>query len=143
MNGMFGIDCSSPSATGHCVDANVGFHPTLYCWSPSETKTYVSAIAKDRRSSSRTQYEDRSPRRRLRHAWAAIVSCGGQSVAGDPDYGDDSPLYGDDSPLYGDDSPLYGDDSPLYGDDSPLYGAMGFVRKSEKKSGLTRKKKTP
>ena len=33
--------------------------------------------------------------------------------------------------------------SPDYGDDSPLYGAMGFVRKSEKKSGLTRKKKTP
>lgn len=32
---------------------------------------------------------------------------------------------------------------PNYGDDSPLYGAMGFVRKSEKKSGLTRKKKTP
>jgi len=31
---------------------------------------------------------------------------------------------------------------PAYGDDSPLYGAMGFVRKSEKKSGLTRKKKT-
>ena len=30
-----------------------------------------------------------------------------------------------------------------YGNDSPLYGAMGFVRKSEKKSGLTRKKKTP
>ena len=30
---------------------------------------------------------------------------------------------------------------PAYGDDSPLYGAMGFVRKSEKKSGLTRKKK--
>ncbi len=30
----------------------------------------------------------------------------------------------------------------LYGNDSPLYGAMGFVRKSEKKSGLTRKKKT-
>ncbi len=28
-----------------------------------------------------------------------------------------------------------------YGNDSPLYGAMGFVRKSEKKSGLTRKKK--
>lgn len=28
-----------------------------------------------------------------------------------------------------------------YGDDSPLYGAMGFVRMSEKKSGLTRKKK--
>ena len=31
---------------------------------------------------------------------------------------------------------------PAYGNDSPLYGAMGFVRKSEKKSGLTRKKKT-
>ncbi len=30
--------------------------------------------------------------------------------------------------------------SPDYGNDSPLYGAMGFVRKSEKKSGLTRKK---
>jgi hypothetical protein len=30
-----------------------------------------------------------------------------------------------------------------YGDDSPLYGAMGFVRKSERKSGLSRKKKTP
>lgn len=30
-----------------------------------------------------------------------------------------------------------------YGDDSPLYGAMGFVRKSERKSGLTRKTKTP
>ncbi len=29
-----------------------------------------------------------------------------------------------------------------YGDDSPLYGAMGFVRKSERKSGLTKKKKT-
>ena len=28
-----------------------------------------------------------------------------------------------------------------YGSDSPLYGAMGFVRKSEKKSGLTHKKK--
>ena len=28
-----------------------------------------------------------------------------------------------------------------FGNDSPLYGAMGFVRKSEKKSGLTRKKK--
>ena len=27
-----------------------------------------------------------------------------------------------------------------YGDDSPLYGSMGFVRKSERKSGLTRKK---
>ena len=32
---------------------------------------------------------------------------------------------------------------PAYGNDSPLYGAMGFVRKSEKKSGLTRKKNTP
>ena len=30
---------------------------------------------------------------------------------------------------------------PAYGNDSPLYGAIGFVRKSEKKSGLTRKKK--
>ncbi len=30
--------------------------------------------------------------------------------------------------------------NPDFGDDSPLYGAMGFVRKSEKKSGLTRKK---
>ena len=30
---------------------------------------------------------------------------------------------------------------PAYGNDSPLYGAMGFVRKSEKKSGLTRKTK--
>ena len=30
---------------------------------------------------------------------------------------------------------------PAYGNNSPLYGAMGFVRKSEKKSGLTRKKK--
>ncbi len=27
-----------------------------------------------------------------------------------------------------------------FGDDSALYGAMGFVRKSERKSGLTRKK---
>ena len=31
--------------------------------------------------------------------------------------------------------------SAAYGNDSPLYGAMGFVRKSEKKFGLTRKKK--
>ncbi|MBP6002808.1 MAG: hypothetical protein KA746_05190 [Pyrinomonadaceae bacterium] len=31
--------------------------------------------------------------------------------------------------------------SPDYGNDSPLYGAMGFVRKSEKKSSLTWKKK--
>lgn len=30
---------------------------------------------------------------------------------------------------------------PAYGNDSPLYGAMGSVRKSEKMSGLTRKKK--
>ena len=30
-----------------------------------------------------------------------------------------------------------------YGDDSPLYGAMGFVRKSDRASGLTRKAKTP
>ena len=30
-----------------------------------------------------------------------------------------------------------------YGNDSPLYGAMGFVRKSERKSGLTRKTKSP
>ena len=30
---------------------------------------------------------------------------------------------------------------PNYGNDSPLYGAMGFVRKSERSSGLTRKKK--
>ena len=28
-----------------------------------------------------------------------------------------------------------------YGDDSPLYGAMGFKRKSERASGLTRKTK--
>ena len=28
-----------------------------------------------------------------------------------------------------------------YGDDSPLFDAMGFVRKSERKTGLTRKKK--
>jgi len=30
-----------------------------------------------------------------------------------------------------------------YGDDSPLYGAMGFVRKSDRASGLTRKTKPP
>ena len=30
-----------------------------------------------------------------------------------------------------------------YGEDSALYGAMGFVRKSERASGLTRKKVTP
>lgn len=45
MNGMFGIDCSSPSATGHFVGSDVGFHPTLYCLSPSETVTHVSATA--------------------------------------------------------------------------------------------------
>jgi len=33
--------------------------------------------------------------------------------------------------------------NPDYGNDSPLYGAMGFVRKSERASGLTRKKKDP
>lgn len=32
---------------------------------------------------------------------------------------------------------------PAYGDDSPLYGAMDFVCRSERKSGLTKKKKTP
>lgn len=32
---------------------------------------------------------------------------------------------------------------PTFGDDSGLYEAMGYVRKSERKSGLTRKKKTP
>ncbi len=31
--------------------------------------------------------------------------------------------------------------SPVYCNDSRLYGSMGFVRKSEKKSSLTRKKK--
>lgn len=30
-----------------------------------------------------------------------------------------------------------------YGDDSELYEAMGYTRKSERKTGLTRKKKTP
>jgi hypothetical protein len=29
---------------------------------------------------------------------------------------------------------------PMFGDDSALYEAMGYVRKSERKSGLTRKK---
>ena len=33
--------------------------------------------------------------------------------------------------------------SAAYGNDSPLYGAMGFIRKSERASGLTRKKATP
>src|SRR5437868_15435562 len=32
---------------------------------------------------------------------------------------------------------------PAYGSDSALYEACGYVRKSERKSGLTRKKKTP
>jgi len=32
---------------------------------------------------------------------------------------------------------------PAYGNDSPRYGAMGFVRKSERASGLTRKTKPP
>lgn len=32
---------------------------------------------------------------------------------------------------------------PEFGDDSALYGAMGYVRKSERKSGLTRKKNQP
>ena len=32
---------------------------------------------------------------------------------------------------------------PAYGEDSALYGAMGFVRKSDRASGLTRKKKKP
>lgn len=33
--------------------------------------------------------------------------------------------------------------SAAYGNDSPLYGAMGFVRKSDRASGLTRKSKSP
>lgn len=33
--------------------------------------------------------------------------------------------------------------SAAYGNDSPLYGAMGFVRKRDRASGLTRKKITP
>lgn len=32
---------------------------------------------------------------------------------------------------------------PDYGDDSALYEAFGYVRKSERKSGLTRKKTSP
>lgn len=32
---------------------------------------------------------------------------------------------------------------PEYGDDSALYEALGFVRKSNRKSGLTRKKNDP
>ncbi len=33
--------------------------------------------------------------------------------------------------------------SAAYGNDSRLYGAMGFVRKSDRASGLTRKTKRP
>ena len=33
--------------------------------------------------------------------------------------------------------------SAAYGNDSPLYGAMGFVRKSDRASGRTRKTKPP
>ncbi len=33
--------------------------------------------------------------------------------------------------------------SAAYGNDSPLYGAIGFVRKSDRASGLTRKTKPP
>lgn len=32
---------------------------------------------------------------------------------------------------------------PAYGEDSDLYEGMGYIRKSERKSGLTRKKNTP
>ena len=32
---------------------------------------------------------------------------------------------------------------PAFGEDSALYEAMGYVRKSERKTGLTRKKKAP
>jgi hypothetical protein len=32
---------------------------------------------------------------------------------------------------------------PAFGEDSDLYETMGYVRKSERKSGLTRKKSTP
>lgn len=46
MNGMSGIDCSSPLATDHFLAGNVGFHPTLYCPSPSETGAeHVAATA--------------------------------------------------------------------------------------------------
>lgn len=31
--------------------------------------------------------------------------------------------------------------NPDYGDNSPLYGAMGFIRKSDRATGLRRKKK--
>ena len=32
---------------------------------------------------------------------------------------------------------------PLFGDDSALYEALGFIRKSNRRSGLTRKKNDP
>jgi hypothetical protein len=32
---------------------------------------------------------------------------------------------------------------PTEGDDSPLYGALGYTRSSERKTGLTRKRKDP
>lgn len=32
---------------------------------------------------------------------------------------------------------------PKYGDDSALYEALGYIRKSERKTGLTRKKSPP
>lgn len=32
---------------------------------------------------------------------------------------------------------------PTEGEDSPLYGAFGYTRKSEQKTGLTRKRKEP
>jgi hypothetical protein len=33
--------------------------------------------------------------------------------------------------------------TPGFGADSALYGSIGYVRKSERKTGLTRKKRTP
>jgi len=33
--------------------------------------------------------------------------------------------------------------TPGFGTDSVLYGSIGYVRKSERKTGLTRKKRTP
>ncbi len=33
--------------------------------------------------------------------------------------------------------------NPAYGPDSDLYGAMGYVRKSQRKSGLTQKSNVP
>lgn len=43
-SGMFGINCSSPSATGRSFHFIVGFHPTLYCASPLETKDAADAF---------------------------------------------------------------------------------------------------